>query len=54
MAPEDLEVWLVSLESMNLTELAKTVSEEMKRDLEERLRPYRTLVTAETLRTPVP
>lgn len=42
------------LASPDLTELAKKVSEAVKGDVDERVRPYQTPVTMETLRAPVP
>lgn len=36
----------------NLADLARTAAEEAEREAEVRLRPYRTPVTTETLRTP--
>jgi hypothetical protein len=44
----------VGLASADLTELAKKVSEAVKGDVDERVRPYQTPVTMETLRAPVP
>lgn len=44
----------VGLASPDLTELAKKVSEEVQGDVKERVRPYQTPVTMETLRAPVP
>jgi hypothetical protein len=45
LAPADLD---------ELDELARKISEEVVEDVEVRVRPYRTPVTTETLRIPVP
>lgn len=53
-APAGAAASYVELAPANLNELARKVSEEVRGDVEVRVRPYQTPVTMETLRAPVP